>query len=120
MAKTIEQLQEESQILETARKGMRKEKLQNVGSNISKGYFKIQKGATNLLSAPGKPVNISTIQRAPQTILSKEQAMLNAMFNQKGQNWGNGEPVQINNALTSGGGLIKTGSGNTTRRLFLP
>ena len=77
---------------------------------------------TEKLVLPGKPVkqNIKTFQSQPQTILSKEQAMLNAMFNQKGQNWGNGEPVRINNALTSGGGLLKTGSGDSTRRLFLP
>jgi hypothetical protein len=46
--------------------------------------------------------------------------MLNAMFNSKNQFWGNGQPVQINNTLTTGNGLLKTGSGDTTRRLFLP
>ena len=64
--------------------------------------------------------NISRIQATPQTILSKEQRMLNELFGQKRQFWGNGQPVQINNTLTSGNGLIKTGSGNATRRLFLP
>ena len=72
------------------------------------------------LISPGKPTNISTIQRAPQTILSKEQAMLGKLFNQKNQMWGNGRPVRISNTLTTGNGLIKTGSGDTTRRLFLP
>lgn len=75
---------------------------------------------------PGKllsPVNVSSsnvsaMQRTPMTILSKEQAMLQALFGQKHQLWGNGQPVQINNTLTSGNGLIKTGSGNATRRLM--
>lgn len=80
----------------------------------------ISKGIINVASAPGRAVNVGTIQRTPQTILSKEQRMLNALFNDKNQFWGNGEPVQINNTLTSGNGLIKTGSGNATRRLFLP
>ena len=56
----------------------------------------------------------------PSTSLSKEQRMLNALFNDKNQFWGNGDVVNINNTLTSGNGLIKTGSGDRTRRLFLP
>jgi len=68
----------------------------------------------------GAKVNIATIQRAPQTLLSKEQLMLQGLFGQKQQFWGNGEPVVISNTLTTGNGLIKTGSGDSTRRLFLP
>lgn len=63
--------------------------------------------------------NERIIQRTPQTILSKEQRMLQALFNQKNQLWGNGRPVEITNHLTTGNGLIKTGSGNATRRLFI-
>ena len=66
----------------------------------------------------GKPVNVGMIQSAPQTLLSKEQRMLNSLFNQKNQLWGNGQPVQINRTLTSGWGLIKTGDGDATRRLM--
>lgn len=62
--------------------------------------------------------NISKIQAAPQTILTKEQAMLNALFGQKRQFWGNGQPVEITNTLTTGNGLINTGSGDATRRLM--
>jgi hypothetical protein len=64
--------------------------------------------------------NLDRLKLRPQTNLSKEQNMLNELFAQKNQFWGNGQPVQINNTLTSGNGLIKTGSGNMTRRLFLP
>lgn len=69
---------------------------------------------------PGKPTNLPILQRRPQTILSKEQRMLGALFNDKNQLWGNGEPVVITQHLQTGGGLIKTGTGNQTRRLFLP
>lgn len=70
--------------------------------------------------SPGKveKSNIRAIQRPPQTILSKEQAMLSALFNQKNQLWGNGQPVRITRHLTTGGGLIKTGTGDETRRLL--
>ena len=67
---------------------------------------------------PVSKANIAAVQRAPQTILTKEQRMLGELFGQKRQFWGNGQPVQIDNTLTSGNGLIKTGSGNTTRRLM--
>ena len=81
----------------------------------------ISKTTSELITAPRVVgSNVSAMQRSPMTILSKEQAMLQALFGQKHQLWGNGEPVQINNTLTSGNGLIKTGSGNATRRLFLP
>lgn len=94
--------------------------LKKVTSTIKKGFVKTSQGLSTAASLPGKPINVATIQRAPQTILSKEQAMLGMLFNQKRQMWGNGRPVQINNTLTSGNGLIKTGSGDDTRRLFLP
>lgn len=71
-----------------------------------------------LASQPISRANIAAIQRTPQTILSKEQRMLNELFGQKRQFWGNGQPVQINNTLTSGNGLLKTGSGDQTRRLM--
>ena len=66
--------------------------------------------------------NIKKIFAPPQqqVILSKSQQMLQSLFGEKRQFWGNGEPVQINNTLTSGNGLIRTGSGDATRRLFLP
>jgi hypothetical protein len=76
--------------------------------NVSKTLFKSQ------------PKNIGVVQRTPQTILSKEQLMLRGLFGQKQQFWGNGEPVVISNTLTTGNGLLKTGSGDLTRRLFLP
>jgi hypothetical protein len=60
------------------------------------------------------------MQSTPQTLLSKEQRMLNAMFNSKNQFWGTGDVVRINRTLTSGQGLINTGDGDSTRRLFLP
>jgi hypothetical protein len=85
-----------------------------------KAFIKTSQGLSKAVSLPGKPVNIAMIQRAPQTILSKEQAMLGKLFNQKNQMWGNGRPVRISNTLTTGNGLINTGSGDTTRRLFLP
>lgn len=75
----------------------------------------VEKKAINPMRA-----NIAAIQRTPQTILTKEQKMLNELFGQKRQFWGNGQPVQIDRTLTSGNGLIKTGSGDMTRRLFLP
>ena len=62
--------------------------------------------------------NIKIIQATPQTILTKEQRMLQALFNSKNQLWGNNQPVEINQTLTTGGGLIKTGTGEKTRRLF--
>ena len=71
------------------------------------------------LLEPGKPVNIEKLRYAPQTNLSKDQKMLNALFNQKNQLWGNNQPVEINRTLTTGWGLIKTGDGDATRRLFL-
>jgi len=63
---------------------------------------------------------VAPMQSAPQTILGKEQRMLQAMFNSKNQLWGTNDVVRINNTLTSGQGLIKTGDGDSTRRLFLP
>lgn len=71
-----------------------------------------------LASQPISGANIAVIQRTPQTILSKEQRMLNELFGQKRQFWGNGQPVQIDNTLTTGNGLLKTGSGDATRRLM--
>ena len=64
--------------------------------------------------------NVSAMQRTPMTILSKEQAMLNALFGQKHQLWGGNNPVTIDRTLTTGGGLLKTGTGRQTRNLFLP
>ena len=84
---------------------------------LAKLKFQEKKFGTQL---KGTQSNIKLIQRNPTTNLTKEQRMLNALFNDKNQLWGNGEPVTINNVLTSGNGLIKTGSGDTTRRLFLP
>lgn len=81
-------------------------------------FGRIARGTEKLLINPAQPSNIAAIQRAPQTILTKEQAMLNALFGQKRQFWGNGQPVQIDNTLTTGNGLIKTGSGDATRRLM--
>lgn len=72
------------------------------------------------LITPDKPVNVSAIQRTPQTLLSKEQLMLQGLFNQKNQFWGGGDVVRISGHLTTGNGLIKTGMGDATRRLFLP
>ena len=69
---------------------------------------------------PGRPTNIGMIQSRPRTILTRDQEIMNSLFNDKNQTWGNGQPVQINHALTSGGGLIKTGTGNATRRLMMP
>ena len=77
------------------------------------------KKVPNLLN-PGVPTNIGKIQSKPQQIMSKSQAMLSSLFNSKNQFWGNGEPVRINQALTSGQGLLKTGDGDRTRRLFMP
>ena len=77
----------------------------------------IKQFAGSVLEA-GKPVNVGMIQAAPQTLLTKEQKMFGALFNQKNQLWGNGQPVQINRTLTSGWGLIKTGDGDATRRLM--
>jgi hypothetical protein len=62
--------------------------------------------------------NIKLIQSQPQTILSKEQRMIGELFGQKRQFWGNGQPVQIDHTLTTGNGLLKTGSGDQTRRLM--
>jgi hypothetical protein len=90
-----------------------------VFKQIKKGINKSLDTSTKLLQ-PGKPINVGLIQRTPQTILSKEQRMLNALFNDKNQLWGNGEPVVITNHLQTGNGLIKTGTGSMTRRLFLP
>lgn len=79
----------------------------------------ISKTTSELITAPRVVgSNVSAMQRTPMTILSKEQAMLQALFGQKHQLWGGNNPVQINNTLTSGNGLIKTGSGNATRRLM--
>ena len=71
-----------------------------------------------LAMQPISSANIAAIQRTPQTILSKEQRMLNELFGQKRQFWGNGQPVEISNTLTTGNGLLKTGSGDATRRLM--
>jgi hypothetical protein len=71
-----------------------------------------------LASQPISQYNIAAIQRTPQTILTKEQNILSELFGQKKQFWGNGQPVQISNTLTSGNGLLKTGSGDATRRLM--
>jgi hypothetical protein len=90
-----------------------------VFKQIKKGINKSLDISTKLLQ-PGKPINVGLIQKTPQTILSKEQRMLNALFNDKNQLWGNGEPVVITNHLQTGNGLIKTGTGSMTRRLFLP
>jgi len=90
-----------------------------VFTKIKKGTDKVIDTSAKLLQ-PGKPINVGLLQRTPQTILSKEQRMLNALFNDKNQLWGNGEPVIITNHLQTGQGLIKTGTGNMTRRLFLP
>jgi hypothetical protein len=79
---------------------------------------KISSGSDFL--APGKASNLPALRQTPNTLLSKEQRMLQAMFAQKGQFWGNGEPVNITGALTTGNGLIKSGDGGRTRRLILP
>lgn len=84
-----------------------------------KQEIKIEKSfLEKLVTNPISSKNIAAMQRTPQTILSKEQMMLNGLFGQKRQFWGNGQPVQINNTLTSGNGLLKTGSGDATRRLM--
>jgi len=93
--------------------------LKEIPKAVSKATNKGLRVSETLLS-PGKVDgrNISKIQRAPQTILSKEQAMLSALFNQKNQLWGNGQPVRITRHLTTGNGILKTGTGNETRRLM--
>lgn len=73
-----------------------------------------------LVTNPISSRNIAAIQRTPQTILSKEQRMLGELFGQKRQFWGGNNPVTIDRTLTTGGGLLKTGTGNQTRNLFLP
>lgn len=88
-------------------------------SIVKKGISKGLDVSEKLLS-PGKldGRNISKLRQAPQTILSKEQRMLQSLFNQKNQLWGNGRPVEITQHLQTGNGLIKTGTGTKTRRLF--
>ncbi len=82
----------------------------------------IKKGleTSGKILSPGKAdkKNISLPLKSPQTLLSKEQRMLQALFNEKNQLWGNGEPVKITRHLMSGGGLLKTGTGDQTRRLL--
>jgi len=92
-----------------------KKETSKVGKGISKGLEVSEK-----LLSPGKVDgrNVSKLRQAPQTILSKEQRMLQALFNQKNQLWGNGRPVEITQHLQTGNGLIKTGTGTKTRRLF--
>jgi hypothetical protein len=86
-----------------------KTELENPIKTVSKTMFKPQ---------PISRSNISQIQRTPQTILTKEQNILSELFGQKRQFWGNGQPVRIDKTLQTGYGLIKTGSGDDTRRLM--
>ena len=115
---TVEELQEEARILAEAKKGVRKEKFKSIVGKIKTGAQRTSQALSTAASLPGKPINAPILQRAPQTILSKEQAMLGMLFNQKNQMWGGNNPVNINRTLTSGYGLIKTGSGDDTRRLL--
>jgi hypothetical protein len=84
-------------------------------SNVGKAFKE-----TSKFLAPSRidSRNIAMMQRTPQIILTKEQNILSELFGQKKQFWGNGQPVQISNTLTSGNGLLKTGSGDATRRLM--
>ena len=91
---------------------------------LSSEYNKqlIRERATGIRDAIANPKNVNAgfVRARPNINLSKEQRMLNALFNDKNQFWGNGDVVRIDNTLSTGNGLIKTGSGDRTRRLFLP
>jgi len=102
------------------KKRMDRESAKQSSKQTLKQVGKFAKGITVEALEPTKPTNIKILQARPQPILSKEQRMLGALFNNKHQLWGNGEPVVIERTLQTGGGLIKTGTGNQTRRLFLP
>ena len=60
---------------------------------------------------------LKEFKRTPQ-LISKEQSILLELFGNR-ELWGTGNnlPV-INHTLTSGYGLIKTGSGNQTAKFF--
>ncbi len=93
-------------------------KLNSIKQKIYSGSDKFFKGIETVL--PKGRMGLASMRSTPQTNLSKEQKMLGELFGQKRQFWGNGQPVEISNTLTTGNGLLKTGSGDSTRRLFLP
>jgi hypothetical protein len=114
-----------AEITETIRRKSSSEDQKEFEKQRDKYIADAKKQSVKKISSFIRPVNVvgsnvSAMQRPPMNILSKEQAMLNALFGQKHQLWGGNNPVQINNTLTTGNGLINTGSGNATRRLFLP
>jgi len=112
MALTQEQMKElDKEIIDKAQK----KALKQTAQYGTKKFFGVLSPVL-----PTSRQGLAPMQSAPQTILGKEQRMLQAMFNSKNQLWGTNDVVRINNTLTSGQGLIKTGDGDSTRRLFLP
>jgi hypothetical protein len=70
-----------------------------------------------------RPVPNSRIRRPTPPSLTREQMMLNSLFNQKNQLWGTNDVVRINRTLQGGNnpsGLINCHDNKETRRLFLP
>ena len=61
--------------------------------------------------------SLTRLQPAPR--LSQEQGMLREMFGGSEQLWGTGNNLpRMENSLTSGGGLIKSGDRGETGRFF--
>lgn len=79
---------------------------------------------------PKKSVNIAgqsiiqsvaprIVQREPFVPPTETQSMVLSMFGDKQQTWGfGGNPVRINNRLSSGGGILNSGDGGATRSFF--
>jgi len=61
---------------------------------------------------------LSNTFTSPETALSKEQKMLQILFNQKNQLWGKGEIVKINRYLQTGHSIIKMDKNLETQKLF--
>ncbi len=73
---------------------------------------------------PKKNKKIKTVplQRipSPQQELTSSQRLMQEMFNDKNQTWGNGaNPIRINGVLRTGRGLVNSGDDfNSTARMF--
>jgi len=116
---TAQDIIEEQRILAEAKAGMRRESITKI-----KAGFKTTSRIVGEIGAGFIPEKVpakrwkalTRLRPAPQ--LSQEQAMLGEMFG-SGRTWGTGESLPvIRGELRSGGGLIKTGTGDETASMF--
>lgn len=111
------------------KKSQEEELLRRKGVLVGQGYnvqkLKAEVNRQNLKKSFQKFIEPQRIKRAfnPQKFIpeniTKEQGMLREIMGGQNKSWGTGTNLpQLNNALTSGGGLIKNDDNGETRRCF--